>query len=232
MPTHYSNGPRKQVSPPSQLKGSAAALHRHADGNAAAFAQRFIAGRLVGFNKDLKICLTGLKLNAQSEPTHAYFPALAACCATLEYLTALYRGNTHGIGWQQVNTFASVYLPQPDFNADAVRVLFDALRHPVAHRGIASGVWVDRTQGAHNGRRLVWKITADARKPACEILAEPGKLTRDPPWPTPYSHRVHVRLRRLWIDLRNAAERYSEDIARDPTLLANFEACMRQLYPR
>ena len=179
----------------------------------------------------MKICLTGLKLSPKSEPTHAYFPGLAACCATLEYLTALHRGSTHGIGWQQVNAFASAYLPQPDFNADTVRVLFDALRHPVAHRGIASGIWVDRTRGAHNGRRLVWKITADARKPACEVLPEPGELTRDPPWPTPYSHRVHVHLRRLWIDLRDAAARYSEDIPSHPKLLANFDACMRQLYP-
>ncbi len=205
-------------------------IHRGAVGNTAEFAAKFIQGRFVGFEKDMKICLTRVRSEARSGFTHAYFPALAACCGTLEYLTALYRGNVRGIGWQQIADFADRYLPQPDFNKETVRVLFDAFRHPVAHRGIASGVWVDRNHGAGNGRRLTWKVSADAKRPACEIVAEEG-YKRDSPWPCAYTHRVHIHLRGLWIDIRNAASVYSTEIGKNPQLQANFNACMKQLYP-
>lgn len=208
-----------------------APIHRGAMGNTALFAAEFIQGRLVGFEKDMKICLTPVKSEGRSGLTHAYFPALAACCGILEYLAALYRGNVRGIGWQQIADFADRYLPQPDFDRETVRVLFDAFRHPVAHRGIASGVWVDRNHGAGSGRRLTWKVSADAKRPACEVVAEAGQLRRDPPWPCPYTHRVHIHLRGLWIDIRNAASVYSKEIGKDQLLQANFEACMRQLYP-
>lgn len=206
--------------------------HRGTPGDLGTFAERFITGRLAGFDKDLRICLTGVPSATRPGKTHAYFPALAACCATLEYLTALHRGSTHGIGWQQVRDFALEYLPQPDYNEETIRVLFDAIRHPVAHRGIASGVWVDRTNGPNNGRRLVWRVSADARRPACHVDAEPGKLTQDPPWPTVYTHRVHVHLRSLWIDLRRGGEQLATDIRSSEALLQHFIACMRQMYPQ
>ncbi len=208
-----------------------APIHRGAIGNTAEFAGRFIQGRLVGFEKDMQICLTPVESKARSGVTHAYFPALAACCGIVEYLAGLYRGNIRGVGWQQVADFADRYLPQPDFDRETVRVLFEAFRHPVAHRGIASGVWVDRHPGAGTGRRLTWKVLADAKRPACKVVAEVGQLRRDPPWPCPYTHRVHIHLRRLWIDIRNAANLYSKEIGKAPRLQANFEACMRQLYP-
>ena len=205
--------------------------HRGASGNTPVFAGKFIQGRLAGFEKDMKICLTPANLEVGSGVTHAYFPALSACCGTLEYLTALYRGNTNGIGWQQIADFADRYLPQPDFDRGTMRVLFEALRHPVAHRGIASGIWVDRNHGPGRGRRLTWHISADAKRPACEVVAEVGQLTRDPPWHCRYTHRVHIHLRTLWTDIRNAATMYSKEIARNHKLQANFEDCMRQLYP-
>lgn len=179
----------------------------------------------------MKICLTPLKSVDRPGTTHAYFPALAACCGTLEYLAGLHRGNTNGIGWQQIADFADRYLPQPDFNRETVRILFDAFRHPVAHRGIASGVWVDQSRGGGWGRRLTWKISADARRPACEVVSEVGVLKKDPPWPCPYTHRVHIHLRGLWVDIRKAARLYTKDIGKNQQLQVNFEACMRQLYP-
>ena len=206
-------------------------VHRGARVDTATFASRFIKERLAGFEKDMRICLTPVKSKTRSGVTHAYFPALAACCGIMEYLAALYRGKIRGMGWQQVADWAQVYLPQPDYDRETIRILVEAFRHPVAHRGIASGVWVDRSQGAGRGRRLTWKVSADAKRPACEIVAENGQLIRDPPWPCPYTHRVHIHLRGMWVDLRKAANLYSNQIATNPQLEANFNACMSQLYP-
>ncbi len=208
-----------------------APAHRGATEDTAKFAGRFIKGRLIGFEKDMQICLTPVKSKTGSGITHAYFPALAACCGILEYLAALYRGNIRGVGWPQVADWAQNFLPQPDYDRDTIRILFETFRHPVAHRGIASGVWLDRNNGAGRGRRLTWKVSADAKRPACEVVEEKGQLKRDPPWPCPYTHRVHIHLRGMWIDIRNAAILYSKKLTINQQLQTNFEACMRQLYP-
>lgn len=204
--------------------------HRGAGENMAIFAARFIDGRLEGFEKDMKICLTPLQLEPGKDPTHAYLPALAACCGLLEYLAGLYRGKLAGIGWQQISDFAKHYLPQPDYDEEAVRILFEVFRHPIAHRGIASGIWVDRKNGSGKGRRITWQVSADAKRPACEVLSHKGRLTRDPPWPCSFTHRGHIHLRSMWVDVRNAAKRYAADLE-DAQLQTRFIACMRQLYP-
>jgi len=206
-------------------------VQRGANGDIAAFAVAFVGTRFAGFEKDINICLTAVPRAKGTGKTYAYFPALAACTSTLEYVTALARGNTRGIGWSQVADFAATYMRQPDFNRDIVRVLFEAFRHPVAHRGIASGVWVDANDGPNQGRRVVWRISAAASRPACQILPESGVVKRDSPWPCAFSHRVHIHLRALASDIREAADLYTKRIPGDLTLQRQFERCMRQLYP-
>ncbi|MCP3669454.1 MAG: hypothetical protein GY814_03255 [Gammaproteobacteria bacterium] len=205
--------------------------HRGAIDNLPAFAKRFVLGRLSGFEKDISICLTPTTLKDTKTVTHAYFPALGACCGTIEYLTALYHGNMNNIGWQQVVSWAEVYLPQADYNEDVIRVLFGVFRHPVAHRGISSGIWVDRNQGQGLGRRMTWKVLANSKRPPIRIVPENKKLVSDPPWPCQYSHRVHIHLKTLKADIIDSANRYIEDLGDSPVLQNSFLSCMRQLYP-
>jgi hypothetical protein len=195
------------------------------------FVRRFIASRLAGFEKDMKICLTPMPSRRNARSTHAYFPALGACCGLMEYLTGLYGGNLNGIGWRQVTEWARRYLNQAHYGDDVVRVFFEAFRHSVAHRGIASGIWIDRAPGPGRGRRVTWEVTAGRTRPAVQILKDPGVLKRDPPWECPYTHRAHIHLASLKVDIRNAARRYAGEAGNDPDLLANFTSCMRQLYP-
>ena len=205
--------------------------HRGAIDNIPLFAYRFIRARIAGFEKDMKICLTPTCIAGQQTKTHAYFPALALCCGTLEYMAGLNRGTTNGLGWPDVANWAEHFLPQPDYERDAVRVLVSAFRNAVAHRGIASGVWVDPRPPAGGARRMTWKILADARRPACRLVQEAGTLTKDPPWPCRYTHRVHIHLKALQVDIRNGAHRFCDEIATGARLQRNFEACMNELYP-
>lgn len=199
-----------------------------------AFAKRFVEARLTGFVKDMRICLTGIKLDGKKKPTHAYFPALGACCATLEYLAGLYHGLVgDSVSQNHIRTFANTYLPQPDYDAEAIRVLHDGFRHPVAHRGIASGVWTDQhADPQFHGRRVVWTIYANARKPALRLLPEHGQLLSDPPWPCAYTHVAHIHLVTLWRDVQEAGLRYATDAERDAALTAKFTTAMERLYPR
>lgn len=203
--------------------------HRNAAGNISAFARDFIEARLAGFEKDLTICLTPTPSLTRRGNTHAYFPALGACFGFLEYVTGLFRGNINGIGWRQIADWTDRFLPQPDYGRDMVRVFFDAFRHSVAHRGIATGIWIDRSTAPR--ARVTWRVLADARRPACRLVAEAGVLKSDPPWPCPYTHRMHIHLRALRTDLRKGVLSYAGAIGTEPHLQRNFETCMRQLYP-
>jgi hypothetical protein len=149
----------------------------------------------------------------------------------MEYLTALDRGNVSN-GWQQICGWARLHLSAAEYNDHKVRVLFDAFRNSVAHRGIASGVWIDQIQGPTRGNRLTWRVTASHRRPAIEIMEAPGTLKKDSPWPCSYSHRVHIHLKTLAIDLTNAATAYAEAVETDEALQDNFYRCMARLYPR
>lgn len=202
--------------------------HRGANGCTVEFAKDFVQKRLAGFDKDMKICLTGVA--RQDDPnieTHAYFPALMSCCSTLEYLAQLYLGKPDkSLGHDKIARYAERHLGK-GYEAEIVRVLFEAFRERIAHRGIATGVWRDRT----NGRRVVWKIEEDDRAPSIEVVEEVGELCTDAPWITPYSHRVYIHLACLGRDICASGQKYRAELERSPELQKNFCACMRHLYP-
>lgn len=204
--------------------------HRGAAEDRATFARKFLLGRLEGFEKDMRICLTPLHIEGASAPTHAYFPALAACCGTLEYLAAFLRGRINGLGWRDVSNWAERFLPQPDYAQDTIRILIEAFRNAVAHRGIASGVWVDRSPGAN--RRLTWRLTAASTRPSIAIATEAGALVLDSPWECPYTHRVHIHLKAMSVDIREGLKQHANAFATDERLVQHFSQCMQQLYPQ
>ena len=205
--------------------------HLGTDGSKGTYAPAYVRLRLASFEKDVRICLTATPLKATSRKTHAYFPALATCCAFLEHLTALYSGKTiKKLGHGDVAKFAQRFMRQPDYDAEVVRILFTAFRNPVAHLGIANGVWIDQSGGSE--RRLTWALHASTRFPVCEIVEERGNLVEQPPWPCRHTHRVQIRLGRFAIDLRHAAEHYAKALPSDPRLLGSFFKAMDRIYPR
>jgi hypothetical protein len=205
-------------------------LHRGAPDDPAQFAQAFLEARLRGFEKDMNICLKGVQSDDRPGPTHAYFPALTNCCGMLEYLAGLYAGRIDGLGKKEVTAYAK-YLPQPDYNPEVIRVLFEAFRNAVVHRGIASGVWIDPHPDMQ-GRRLTWKVFADTARPALEVVANKGEIKFDSPWPCPYTHRVHIHLGRLWRDIRNSVDGYVDELVASEVLQDKFMRCMKKLYPK
>ncbi len=180
----------------------------------------------------MDICLTPVPSKTRRGLTHAYFPALASCCGTLEYLAGLYKGRLDGVGWRDVAVWGSRYLPQPGYAQDTVRVFVEAFRNSIAHRGIASGVWVDRKPGNGHGRRFTWRVLADSRRPAITFVDEKKTLVKDPPWPCQYTHRAHIHLRSLLVDIRDGAINYAKDVREIQKLNRNFLACMQELYPQ
>ena len=104
--------------------------HRGEADDKGAFAKAFVLGRLAGFEKDMEICLRPIPSKTRSGETHAYFPALTACCGTLEYFAAMLSGRVRGLGSKEVAEWSKLYLPQPDYDNEAIRVLMDAFGTP------------------------------------------------------------------------------------------------------
>lgn len=123
-------------------------------------------------------------------------------------------------------------MPQPDYDEELIRILFDALRNSVAHRGIASGVWIDQKPGPTNRRRLTWKISEGSSKPSVSVIEENSKLEQDPPWPCKYTHRVHIHLTSLIKEIKAGAVKFANDLEANPELHENFYSCMEKLYPK
>jgi hypothetical protein len=199
-----------------------------------AFAKHFVAARMAGFTKDMRICFTGVPAEHRKGDTHAYFPALAACCATLEYLTALSLGARRafrdGLTKNDIATFAQEHMHPHEYDQEVVRILWLLFRNAVAHRGITTGVWVDNHVN-HQGRRLGWRIGVSSGRPAIEVVPMARTITKDAPWPCATTHIANVRLGQLARDIRGAARRLSANIEADPAAATRFHQAMTHLYP-
>jgi hypothetical protein len=196
------------------------------------FAKNFVLDRLAGFEKDMEICLKPIPSKTRVGKTYAYFPALTASCGTLEYLAAMNSGRVKGLGCREVSAWSKIYMPQPDYNEELIRVLFDAFRNSVAHRGIASGVWIDQKPGLTYKRRLTWKVSVESSKPSICVIEENSKLVQDPPWSCTYTHRVHIYLASLIDEIKAGAVQFANDLEVNPELHKNFYSCMEKLYPK
>jgi hypothetical protein len=204
--------------------------HRGAEGDVVAYAVDFVQKRLAGFAKDMQICLTGIpKAESSGTKTYAYFPALMNCCGTLEYLAGLSQGRAHRpLCSEHIAQFAAEFMDVAVYSEDNVRVLWEYFRNKVAHHGIASGVWNDRRAG----RRVTWQIEVGYARPALQLVAEAGELRFDPPWPTPYTHRMKIRLGSFSRDITESAQNYVSELKKTPALQGHFASCMRHLYPK
>lgn len=186
---------------------------------------------MIGFEKDMRICLTSVPHPTEPRSTVAFFPALMLCCATLDYLACLYSGRMRkgGADVPMLSSYAQSYLPQSAYDGDVIRVLRESLRHSIAHQGIAAGVWIDQ-HSLEKGRRISWHITTDNQEPGIRVIEESGQADRSP-WPCHFTHRSHVRLGALWRDIRDSATRYARDLESSQDLISKFSTCMKTLFP-
>ncbi len=130
---------------------------------------------MVGFEKDMLICLKPIDHPTRNGETHAYFPFLMSCLGAIEYLARLRSGcrPNSGVPMQEVEAFIREHIP--DLQA-VIGLLFEAIRHPVAHRGIASGVTVIKDKSGNVQGRFTWRITESNARPSVQVRKECGVL--------------------------------------------------------
>lgn len=99
------------------------------------FARLFLKARIGGFRKDVDICLTGTRTTASGKRTHAYFPGLMATIGFADLLSGLNAGKLKWQGLAELQSYFTDYMDRAKYPADAVKVLYEALRHKIAHLG-------------------------------------------------------------------------------------------------
>jgi hypothetical protein len=100
---------------------------------------------------------------------HAYFPALITCIAFVDLLSGLYAGNLQHHSRSELERYAEKFM-KPEYTTDRVRVLYEFLRHKIAHLAYPYPVFDTVTkQHAFKGqprRRITWTVYASKRRPA------------------------------------------------------------------
>ena len=209
--------------------------YKGSGGDMAIFAPQYLTDRLKTFTKDMIICLTPRPSLEREGNTHAYFPGLINCCGMLELLANLYGGTTRNRTKRYDRIYAyGRFLRHHCYSNDNLRVLYLALRNATAHHSSAGGVWAENDK-VKNGRRVTWTIYADYNHPALALKAESCVLRNDSPYDCPYTHRMHVRLGRLWRDIRDSvfeSNGYLNALRSDPLLMQEFANCMEHIYPK
>ena len=131
------------------------------------FARAFLRDHVDAFRKGMAICMTP---NVRGQ--HAYFPALITCIAFADLLSGLYAGNLRHHGRSELERYAGKFM-KADYTTDRVRVLYEFLRHKIAHLAYPYPVFDTVTkQEVFPGqprRRITWTVYASKRKPAIEL---------------------------------------------------------------
>ena len=198
------------------------------------FARKFFANRVETFRKDIAICLT-----PNERGQHAYFPALIICIAFAELLSSLYAGSIakQGLKLEELKRYAAEFM-KPDYTADCMDMLYEFLRHKVAHLAYPYAVFDTSTKAARFSdqprRRVTWTIHETERRPAIEIVdcSTPKQLVQTPtPWPVTYDCRIEVSVRSLAIDIVWSIEKYLKDLKSNSETQNNFAICMKHYFP-
>ena len=205
-------------------------------GDFAKYAPAYLNERLWQLENDIATCLASRPADDGPGFAHAYFPALMMCCGLLELLANLHAGTTKDNPSRliKIYRYSSTYLQNPGYTQDNLRVLYTSLRNPTAHHAIAGGIWCDIDK-KYQSRRIAWIITADTRRPGLSINAQSGVLYKDPPYDCPHTHRMKVRIGRLWRDIRESVENpngYRNALLSNSNLMRNFRKCIAEIFPK
>jgi hypothetical protein len=159
--------------------------------------------------------------------------------AFAELLSSLYAGTIadQGLKLEELKRYAAEFM-KPEYTADRMDMLYEFLRHKVAHLAYLYAVFDTSTKAAkfrgQPRRRVTWTIHETERRPAIEIVdySTPKQLVQTPtPWPVTYDCRIEVGVRSLAIDIVWSVEKYLKDLKSNPKTQNNFASCMEDYFP-
>ena len=106
-----------------------------------------------------------------------------------------------------LKNYAARFLRWPEDSATNLEILYECLRHKIAHLAYPYAVFDTHTSMKLRKtpkRRVTWTICASARRPGMRLLnvMPPRDLRKTPvPWTLAYDCRIVVNVKRLQIDI-------------------------------
>lgn len=199
------------------------------------FARKFSRNHVESFRKDVAICMT-----RDARGHHAYFPALITCIAFLDLISGLYAGTLQKHGLEELKQYAKKFM-RAEYTTDRLNVLYEFLRHKVAHLAhpypVFDTITKPKTFKGQPRRRVTWTVYAAKRRPAIELIAFPTPqllLKTIRPWEVSYNCRIKISIRSFETDIVksiNGASGYLQHLKSDRVARANFTKCMIEYFP-
>lgn len=193
------------------------------------FARVFVRRRMMGFSKDINICLT-----SDAKDDKAFMPGLMATISVIDLLSGLNYGKVEGHNEVQFIQFVQEFVPGR-YDDYELKVLYIAFRHKLAH--LSHPYFVLNTAKAPKLKQramlLTWQISSDAHEPPIRITKlRRSRLTRRQPvpWPTRMDHYMFISIRTLADDAMKMARAYVAKLKSDPDLWKKFRNCMGEFY--
>ena len=172
---------------------------------------------------------------------HAYFPALITCIAFADLLSGLYAGDLRNQRLKELKRYAGKFM-KAEYTSEPHRldILYEALRHKIAHLAYPYPVFDTVTRQAFQGqprRRITWTVYASKRRPAIALndFTKPKLLLKTPtPWPVSYNCRIKVSIRSFQGDVVRSIygpSGYLQHLKTDQAARARFAKCMIEYFP-
>jgi len=173
-------------------------------------AEPLVRRRIASLNNDVDHC-------THQEP-YAPFPALLYCFATVDFLAALYAGNT-GKGQQAANT-RQYMTEMMAYTEEQVRLLQAIYRHKLVHLAEPKSVIADAN------RLVSWRYVHPRDEQHLSITAVRAWVVVTPKWQVLCDHEFFISIRSFADDITRSAttapDGYLPRVVREPALQANF----------
>lgn len=198
-------------------------------------ADKFILERVSFFEKDMKICLKGIRIKPSNKITHAYFPALMLCFANLEFMGRLYGGEYVKRGKAQVKDFVDEFMDTTTYSTENIDVLWDGFRHKLAHLTHPEYVY------KYKQKRITWAVSEKKtivhkcqKYPHMQIRQKKGYIGEKifKPYPVQYTHIIYISLPVFKSDIQKAMKDYSNKIKKDEKLQTKFDKIIKKIFPK
>jgi hypothetical protein len=158
-----------------------------------------------------------------------------------DLLSGLNAGKLKGQSLPDLQAYFSSYMDRNRYPEEAVKVLYEGLRHKIAHLGHPYVVFDTKSKplvfdAPH--KRYAWTVGAARRDPPLQLTNYPKAQfvkKHSPPWEVWFDSRIRVSVRSLASDLiafvfKSAG--YFERLTDGSVPLKNFMKCMEEFYPR
>ena len=202
------------------------------DFNWADFAQQFLANRLEGFKKDMRVCL---RPDEQEPNKVAFFPGLLTCISLLELLSGLYAGKVTGHSPARAHAYAAQFMDPQIYSDRNVEILYGVYRHKIAHLGHPYYVFdtgTNPTKFPGPRQRITFNVRAGGATPAVFLHKHVGIVSHlKVPWSVPFDHEAIITVTTFRDDVLDSIPNYLAAVSASPDLQQKFELCMKEFFP-